>query len=61
MAREYFVEHGRDNARATADGLRWAIRVTVLFNAWSAVHYWLAAKSLTQDIALGERELAAAA
>ena len=59
--REYLVENGRENAKATADGLRWAIRITVLFNAWSAVHYWLAARTLVQDIAQGERELAAAA
>jgi MFS family permease len=59
--RAQLLERGASDARATADGLQWAIRITVLFNAWSAVHYLLAAKTLRRDIDTGERELAAAA
>lgn len=54
----YFIEQGVAAKQASADGLQWAIRVTVLFNAWAAVHYWLAAKTLNQDIALGEQSRA---
>ncbi|HMI94532.1 MAG TPA: hypothetical protein VK509_24330, partial [Polyangiales bacterium] len=50
----YFVEHGVTAKQATADGLQWAIRITVLINAWSAVHYFMATKTLTQDIADSE-------
>jgi MFS family permease len=59
--RTYLIDQGKEERVATADGLRWAIRVTVLFNGWSAAHYLMAARTLNQDIAEGHRELAAAA
>lgn len=62
--RSYFMEQGVADKLATADGLRWAIRLTVLINAWAALHYWLAGKTLVQDIDEGTRargEVAAAA
>jgi hypothetical protein len=55
----YFVDGGTDVKEATALGLQWAIRLTVLINAWSALHYVLATRTLNEDIALGEREAAA--
>lgn len=51
--REYFVSQGLDTKVALADGLRWAIRVTVVINLWSALHYFLAARTLREDIAAG--------
>jgi MFS family permease len=53
--RAHFLEQGITDATATADGLRWSIRITVLINAWAALHYWLAGKTLIQDIAEGAR------
>jgi MFS family permease len=50
----YFVQQGVDAKQATADGLQWAIRVTVLINAWSALHYFLATKTLNEDIVASE-------
>jgi hypothetical protein len=61
--RSHFMEQGVVDAQATADGLRWSIRITVLINAWAALHYWLAGKTLIEDIAEGTRargEVAAA-
>jgi MFS family permease len=58
---DYLVSRGEDEKKASADGLQWSIRLTVLINAWSAVHYMLAAKTLREDIARGDRELALAA
>jgi len=63
LLRSRFMEQGVADAQATADGLRWSIRITVLINAWAALHYWLAGKTLIEDIAEGTRargEVAAA-
>lgn len=49
----YFLSEGADRTQAVAEGLRWAIRVTVLFNLWSAIHYFIAARTLREDIQLG--------
>jgi MFS family permease len=46
---------------AVAEGLRWAIRVTVIINLWSAYHYFLAARTLREDIASGSAAPARAA
>jgi MFS family permease len=51
--REYFVSQGVAESVALADGLRWSIRITVLMNLWSAAHYYLAGKTLREDIAAG--------
>ena len=49
----YFLSAGMDKPQAVADGLQWAIRVTVLMNIGSATHYFLGARTLRADIAAG--------
>jgi MFS family permease len=56
----HFVSAGIDKKVAIADGLRWAIRVTLIINLWSAWHYFRAAKTLREDIDTGNRARAAA-
>jgi MFS family permease len=58
--RGHFMEQGVSDKQATADGLKWALCAATLINLWSALHYVLAAKTLNQDIALGDQQLAAA-
>ena len=53
LANSYFLAQGLPKEQALADGLRWAIRVTVIINLWSGIHYLLAARSLRADIAAG--------
>lgn len=55
LFKEYFVSQGVAEKLALADGLRWSIRVTLLINLWSALHYFLAAKTLREDIEAGNR------
>ena len=59
LLKEYFVSQGVAQKVALADGLRWAIRITVLMNLWSALHYYLAGKTLREDIASGNLARAA--
>jgi MFS family permease len=54
----YFVSEGMDKTQAVAEGLRWAIRVTVFINLWAALHYILGARTLRQDIATGQLQRA---
>ncbi len=51
----YLVSHGVAEQQAQADGLRWAIRVTIMINSWSALHYVLAARTLREDIKASAR------
>jgi MFS family permease len=44
------IAQGVDSTIAVADGLRWAIRATVIINLWSALHYYLAGRTLREDI-----------
>lgn len=60
LFKEYFVSQGIAEKVALADGLRWSIRVTLLINLWSALHYYLAARTLREDIETGNRARAAA-
>lgn len=60
LFKEYFVSQGIVEKVALADGLRWSIRVTLLINLWSALHYYLAAKTLRADIETGNQARAAA-
>jgi hypothetical protein len=60
LFKEYFVSQGIAEKVALAHGLRWSIRVTLLMNLWSALHYYLAAKTLRQDIETGNQARAAA-
>ena len=61
LLNNWLLEQGVDKAQAAADGLRWAIRITVAVNIWAAIHYVLAARTLREDIATGERARAAVA
>lgn len=53
--RTHFLEQGLADKVATANGLQWAIRITVIINLWAALHYWLAGKTLNEDIDEGSR------
>ena len=53
--KKVLISQGVDGTVAVADGLRWAIRATVVFNLWSALHYYLASRTLREDIAEGDR------
>jgi hypothetical protein len=44
-----------DEQQALADGLRWALRVTIMINLWSALHYILADRTLREDIKASAR------
>jgi hypothetical protein len=57
---EYFVAQGVATKTALAEGLRWSIRVTVAINLWAALHYYLASKTLREDIEAGNTARAAA-
>jgi hypothetical protein len=59
VLKEYFVAQGIAEKIALADGLRWSIRITVLINLWSALHYYLAGKTLREDIDTGNKARAA--
>jgi MFS family permease len=58
--REHFISQGVNEKMALADGLRWSIRVTLLMNLWSALHYFFAAKTLREDIKTGNTQRALA-
>jgi MFS family permease len=49
--RGMLLEQGMDAARATAEGLRYALCTMMLVGVWSALHYHLAARNLREDIA----------
>lgn len=53
LFRQHFLSQGVAESVALADGLRWSIRITVLINLWSALHYYLAGKTLREDIETG--------
>jgi MFS family permease len=59
LLNNWFLEQGISAAQAAADGLRWAIRITVAVNIWAAIHYILAARTLRADIETGEKARAA--
>jgi MFS family permease len=47
------LSNGAEASVAMADGLRWAIRLTVIINLWAALHYYWAARTLRDDVAAG--------
>jgi hypothetical protein len=49
-----FMDDGLTDKAASALGMQWAIRITVIVNLWSALHYWWATKTLNADIAASE-------
>ena len=53
MFRGNLVESGIAEKIALADGLRYALCVVSVANLWSAIHYFLAARTLRTDIAKG--------
>ena len=46
LLRDQFVAGGMSEAEARAEGLRWSLRIMVVVNLWSAVHYFIAARTL---------------
>ncbi|HKU12780.1 MAG TPA: MFS transporter [Steroidobacteraceae bacterium] len=51
--RQMFVERGLSEAEALGEGLRWALRIIVAVNLWSAMHYFIAARTLRAEAATG--------
>jgi MFS family permease len=47
--RRFFLESGMSEAQALGDGLRWSLRLIVVVNLWSAVHYFIAARTLRAE------------
>jgi MFS family permease len=47
--RASYVAQGIPESQALADGLRWALRITVLVNLWSALHYCIAARTFRDE------------
>lgn len=47
--RRFFVASGMSEAQALGDGLRWSLRLIVVVNLWSALHYFLAARTLREE------------
>ena len=45
-----FVSQGFAELQAAADGLRWALAAMICVNAWSAFHYFRAARTLREDL-----------
>jgi hypothetical protein len=54
-----FARGGASELVATAQGLRWALVVMICVNVWSALHYWLATRSLREDAATAATAAAA--
>lgn len=50
LVHQWLLNHGVAASQALADGLRMAIRLTVLVNLWAAVHYVIAARTLRNDV-----------
>lgn len=48
---EYFLAQGLAEAASRARGLQWALAIMVCINAWSFLHYMLAARTLARDSA----------
>lgn len=53
------VDGGASEVSATAQGLRWSLIVMVCVNAWSALHYVIATRTLREDAAQAARDAAA--
>jgi MFS family permease len=53
VLRKMFVSDGMGEAQALAEGLRWSLRIMVVVNLWSALHYFLAARTLRAEEAKG--------
>jgi MFS family permease len=47
--RQYFLESGMTTADAQGQGLRWSLRLIVVVNLWSAVHYFIATRTLRAE------------
>jgi MFS family permease len=47
--RELFLERGLSEAEALGEGLRWALRIIVAVNLWSAAHYFIATRTLRAE------------
>jgi MFS family permease len=47
--RQFFIDSGMSAAQADGEGLRWSLRIIVVVNLWSAVHYFIAARTLRAE------------
>lgn len=56
LFRTSFASGGMEANLATAQGLRYALCAVTLINLWSAFHYFMAARSLREDLADVKRE-----
>jgi hypothetical protein len=52
LLREHFVAGGMAVEAARADGLKYALCIMSVANLWSAWHYFRAARTLREDIAV---------
>jgi MFS family permease len=50
-----FQAQGVGAEQALADGLRWAMRFSILVSLWAGIHYVIGARTLRADIAAGAR------
>jgi MFS family permease len=49
LLRQSFMSRGLTEPEALAEGLRWSLRIMVCVNLWSAVHYFIAARTLREQ------------
>jgi hypothetical protein len=47
--RHAFLDSGMSEAQARGEGLRWSLRLIVVVNLWSALHYFLATRTLRAE------------
>jgi MFS family permease len=47
--KDHFLSQGATNIQASADGLRWALRVMPLTGFWAAFHFLMGARTLRQE------------
>jgi MFS family permease len=53
-----FIGQGMAEVQANADGLQWALCISIVINLWAALHYFFATKTLNQDIETGTQQRA---
>lgn len=44
--KQYFLSQGMAEVQATADGLRWALRIMPFIGLWAAFHFYMASRTL---------------
>lgn len=48
--RTTFVAQGVPEAQALAQGLQWSLRILAVVNLWAAIHYFVAARTLREEV-----------